>query len=53
MVQLCFDSGPGTQIESLLSWAEYKGMAEANGIKLVPSTRPDDSSLLAWAPLSS
>ena len=48
-----FDSGPGTQIESLLSWVEYKGMAEANGIKLVPSTRPDDSSLLAWAPLQS
>tara|TARA_Y100001970_G_scaffold6943_2_gene7971 strand:+ start:27970 stop:29037 length:1068 start_codon:yes stop_codon:yes gene_type:complete len=48
-----FDSGPGTQIEQILSWVEYKGMAEANGIKLVPSTRPDDSSLLAWAPLKS
>ena len=48
-----FDSGPGTQIENLLSWVEYKGMAEANGIKLVPSTRSDDSSLLAWAPLKS
>ena len=48
-----FDSGPGTQIESLLSWVEYKGMAEANGIKLVPSTKPEDSSLLAWAPLKS
>ena len=48
-----FDSGPGTQIESLLSWVEYKAMAEAGGVKLVPSTRPDDSSLLAWAPLKS
>jgi len=48
-----FDSGPGTQIESLLSWVEYKGMAEANGIKLVPSTSSTDSSLLAWAPLKS
>jgi hypothetical protein len=28
-------------------------MAEANGIKLVPSTKPEDSSLLAWAPLKS
>ena len=46
-----FDSGPGTQIESVLSWKEYKGMAEEGGIKLVPSTRSDDSSLLAWAPL--
>ena len=41
------------QIESLLSWVEYKGMAEANGIKLVPSTSSTDSSLLAWAPLKS
>ena len=48
-----FDSGPGTQIESILSWKEYKGMAEANGAKLVPSTKPDDSSLMAWAPLKS
>jgi hypothetical protein len=36
-----------------LSWVEYKAMAEAGGVKLVPSTRPDDSSLLAWAPLKS
>ena len=48
---IMFDSGPGTQIESVLSWKEYKGMAEEGGIKLVPSTRSDDSSLLAWAPL--
>ena len=48
-----FDSGPGTQIESILSWKEYKGMAEANGIKLVPSSRSDDTSLLAWGPLKS
>ena len=50
---IMFDSGPGTQIESILSWKEYKGMAETNGVKLVPSTRTDDSSLLAWAPLES
>ena len=50
---IMFDSGPGTQINQILSWKEYKDMAEANGVKLVPSTRPDDSSLLAWAPLNS
>ena len=29
------------------------GRGKAGGVKLVPSTRPDDSSLLAWAPLKS
>ena len=32
---------------------QRKMLAEANGIKLVPSTKPEDSSLLAWAPLKS
>ena len=50
---LFFDQGVGTPIDYTLSWVDYKEMAAANGIKLVPSTTPGNSNLLAWAPLKS
>jgi hypothetical protein len=50
---LVFDSGPGTQIEAVVSWIDYKAMAEEAGIKLVPNSQSNDSTLLAWAPLKS
>mgnify|MGYP006079099141 CR=1 FL=1 len=48
---LFFDQGKGTPIDYILSWMDYKEMAAAGGVKLVPSTNPSDSNLLAWAPL--
>lgn len=48
---LAFDDGPGTPVTMVLSWIEYKAMAEAYGSKLVRCIHPDDSSLLASAPL--
>lgn len=48
---IAFDSGRGTPVTTVLSWMEYKAFAEAYGAKLVPNSRPEDSSLLAWAPL--
>jgi hypothetical protein len=46
-----FDEGRGTPIAAVLSWMEYKALADAFGAKLVPSSRPHDASLVAWAPL--
>ena len=48
---LIFDSGPGTPVEAVASWLDYKTMAEESGVKLVPNSHSNDSSLLAWAPL--
>lgn len=48
---LAFDSGKGTPVAAVLSWMEYKALAEAGGVNLVPSVNPLDKSLLAWTPL--
>ena len=48
---MIFDSGPGTAIEAVISWLDYKAMAEESNIKLAPNTKLNDTSLLAWAPL--
>jgi hypothetical protein len=48
---LQFDSGRGTPIAAVVSWMQYKKMAESSGTRLVRNTFADDSSLLAWAPL--
>ena len=49
---LVFDSGPGTPPVAVLSWIEYKALAEAAGAKLVPNSKTEDATLLAWAPLN-
>lgn len=46
---LAFDSGKGTPIVGMLSWIEYKALADAAGAKLVPSSYPGDKTLLAAA----
>jgi len=46
-----FDDGPGTPVAAVMSWMQYKAIAEAAGIDLVRSTFADDASLLAWAPI--
>jgi hypothetical protein len=38
---------------AVVSWMDYVALAEAGGIKLVPNTFTNDSSLLAWAPIGS
>ena len=48
---LYFDQGVGTPIDYTLSWVDYKAMAEANGIKLVPNE--NSGNLLAWSPVTS
>jgi len=49
---LIFDSGPGTPVEAVVSWLDYKAMAEESAdVKLAPNTSLNDTSLLAWAPL--
>lgn len=48
---VAFDSGKGTPILGLMSWIEYKALAEASGVTLVPSTHPGDTTLLASPPL--
>ena len=48
---LVFDSGPGTPVEAVVSWMDYKTMAEEGGIKLVPNSNSNDKTLLAWAPI--
>jgi len=48
---LAFDSGKGTPVTAVLSWMEYKAFAEAAGAKLVPNSKSEDATLLAWAPL--
>ncbi|MCZ6712264.1 MAG: hypothetical protein O7B25_18020 [Gammaproteobacteria bacterium] len=50
---LQFDEGPDTPIAAVLSWMQYKEMAEAAGVPLVRNTFADDASLLAWAPIGS
>ena len=48
-----FDEGPGTPIAAVMSWMQYKAVADAAGIELVQSTFANDASLLAWAPIGS
>jgi hypothetical protein len=48
-----FDEGKDTPIAAVLSWMQYKEMAEASGTPLVQNTFSDDASLLAWAPIGS
>ena len=48
---LQFDSGRGTPIAAVVSWMQYKRMAESSGTRLVRNTFADDTSLLACAPL--
>lgn len=48
---LQFDRGRGTPIAAVISWVQYKQMAEASGARLVRNTFADDESLLAWTPL--
>lgn len=48
---LQFDSGRGTPIVAVLSWIQYKELAEAGGVALVRNTFANDASLLAWAPI--
>lgn len=43
-----FDAGRGTAPTAVLSWMEYKALAEAAGTTLVHSPNSDDSTLLAW-----
>jgi hypothetical protein len=50
---LVFDSGRNTPVIAVLSWMEYKALADANGVELVRNTFETDSSLLAWTPLGS
>jgi hypothetical protein len=50
---LQFDEGPDTPIAAVLSWMQYKAMADAGGVDLVHSTFDNDVSLLAWAPIGS
>lgn len=47
---VAFDSGRGTPLVGMMSWIEYKALAEAAGAKLVPSTHGDNT-LLASPPL--
>ena len=48
---VAFDSGRGTPILGLMSWIEYKALADAAGVTLVPSSHPGDTTLLASPPL--
>lgn len=48
-----FDEGAGTPIAMVLSWMQYKAIAEAAGTPLVANVFEGDASLLAWAPLGS
>ena len=48
-----FDEGRDTPIAAVLSWMQYKEMADAAGTELVRNEFPHDASLLAWAPLGS
>ncbi len=50
---LIFDEGKGTPISAILSWMEYKELASAFGVSLIPSNTPNDSTLLASAMLTS
>ncbi|MGA0098950.1 MAG: cupin domain-containing protein, partial [Steroidobacteraceae bacterium] len=46
-----FDTGRGTPVAAVLSWIQYKELADAAGVELVRNTFAGDASLLAWAPL--
>ncbi len=48
-----FDDGPGTPVTAVMSWMQYREVAEAAGVELVKSTFADDASLLALAPIGS
>ena len=48
-----FDEGPGTPIAMVVSWMQYKAIAEAAGTPMVANVFEGDTSLLAWAPLGS
>ena len=41
----------GTPIAAVMSWRQYKEVADSAGIELVKSTFAGDASLLAWAPI--
>jgi len=45
-----FDEGKDTPISFVLSWMQYKAMADAANSPLVRSTFPNDTTLLATAP---
>ncbi len=49
---IAFDSGKGTPPVAILSWMEYKELAEAAGAVLVPNSKSEASALLAWAPIA-
>ncbi len=44
---LIFNEGKGTPISAMLSWIEYKELAAAFGVELIPSANPNDTTLLA------
>lgn len=44
---LIFDEGKGTPVSAVLSWIEYKELAAAFGVELIPSANPNDTTLLA------
>lgn len=50
---LIFDEGKGTPVSAVLSWIEYKALAAAFDVPLIPSNNPNDSTLLASAMLKS
>lgn len=50
---LQFDHGRGTPIAAVMSWIQYKKIADASATMLVRNTFVDDTSLLAWAPIGS
>jgi quercetin dioxygenase-like cupin family protein len=50
---LIFDEGKGTPVSAVLSWIEYKALAAAFDVPLIPSNNPNDSTLLASAILKS
>lgn len=50
---LQFDHGRGTPITAVVSWMQYKNMAESSGAVLVRNTFANDASLLARAPVGS
>ncbi|ANU08439.1 cupin domain-containing protein [Paraurantiacibacter namhicola] len=49
---IAFDSGKGTPPVAILSWMEYQQLAEAAGAKLIPSSKSEAATLLAWAPIA-
>ena len=44
---LIFDEGRATSIYAVLSWMEYKNLDAEFGVALIPSSNPNESTLLA------